>query len=29
VTALGAAPQVEPPLSGGKTFDTSRLGRNG
>jgi hypothetical protein len=29
VAALGAAPQVEPPLSGGKTFDTSRPGRNG
>ena len=28
VTALGAAPQVEPPLSGGKAFDTSRPARN-
>jgi hypothetical protein len=29
VTALGAAPQMKPPLTGGKTFNTSRSAWNG
>jgi hypothetical protein len=29
VTALGAAPQMKPPLTGGKTFNASRSAWNG